>query len=107
MKNKHTELPWEVCGETNDSIIIGKEIDNIAYIPKIHPEALANAAFIVKACNRHLAYYERLVPELVAALERIVSIKRLSGDYRPYDRHDMAGAIVIAEKALVRAKEDT
>ncbi len=53
MTSKHTELPWKVWGETYDSLVIGKEMDNIAYIPKIHPEAKANAAFIVKSANLH------------------------------------------------------
>ena len=72
MKAQHTPGPWKVdeVGRHFDEEylrlhnrfkLVGKEMDNIAYIPEIHPEAEANARLIAA------------VPDLLAALEKIVS----------------------------------
>ena len=60
MKAQHTPGPWKVdeVGRHFDEEylrlhnrfkLVGKEMDNIAYIPEIHPEAEANARLIAAA----------------------------------------------------------
>ncbi len=57
---QHTKIPWGVSkfkGEHGEPIISG-DCENIAYMrwgahPKTQAEVIANAEFIVNACNSH------------------------------------------------------
>ncbi len=73
MNEEHNPVPWRLIPpEPGDKVLIipeaGAELD---YDDVDHDEQLANAEFIVKACNNHAADQEK-IRKLVEALEQIV-----------------------------------
>lgn len=57
---KHTELPWTFqASEGGEMIWIGSDYENACGVPGYadHPGNIANAEFIVRACN---SYYDML-----------------------------------------------
>lgn len=69
-ENKHAPTPWRI---TETERIVGQDgrtirIEGVAFPGGADPEAVANAEFIVRACNSHEALLESL-QEMVKWIE--------------------------------------
>ena len=77
--------------QRNRFIVIGDELNHVAYVPTLHPEAEANAEYLMLVWNTH--------DDLVAALEEI---KRNCEPWKTAD--NMAGRLFkIADYATRKA----
>ena len=69
MNTKNTDLAWRL---SHDRYITGPESELIADCFKERPEDIANAAFIVRACNAH--------DDLVAACNGLLATLNIAFD---------------------------
>jgi hypothetical protein len=104
MKAEHTPIPWRLVkfapmNVTAESKVVANcacYSDNTADPEALHDELLANAEFIVRACNSH----DRLVEALKGLVECSPCQNGCAAD-------DMTCATRKAEAALAKAKGET
>ena len=115
-EQKHTPLPWIYSDDgLNDVILVGVKdrdgdwIANIGHIMEpvcdTDKVSIANAKFIVKACNSY-DKLRKVNTQLAEALEEIVQMERLpivTSRYSHKLRYDKMSSI--AQAALAAAKE--
>ncbi len=103
--NEHTPGPWKESGNW----YLATSSDTTITFTAITDGERTIAAVLTD--TREIENYDEIranvkliaaAPELLQALETIASAKRSDG---AYDKHDMAGAIVIAQRAIDEIKE--
>ena len=96
----HTKSPWKADDEIVDIGFDDESANDESHICVCYgPDAMDNAAFIVRACNSH--------DELVAALEALAGrFREVAPDDTGLDPHDKE-LLEIAEAAIAKAKKSS